>query len=239
MWAALFNFAGGGLVHMNLFEIGETSMAGPTLLEWIAGTILLSGTAAARPAATAVPIGTEYYATDTAARWKSDGSTWIANSGSAGAAVIAAASVTLTNAQVLALPSTPIQTLAAPGAGLIRIPILAVVNLNWTADYTNIDGACELFFDVAGPEPTNLPEMLETNGAISDLLAGGMNRIAWFGQKQRADANNTSAKSPLDTTAWTNAVTRISSWNNAAGDFTGGNAANTLKVTTLYYDLTP
>lgn len=85
-WAALFNPWGGGLVHMELYEGVAVIMAGQTFLEWFAATLLLSGTHANRPAATAVPIGAEYYETDTANRFKSNGTTWIADgqSGSGG-----------------------------------------------------------------------------------------------------------------------------------------------------------
>ena len=56
------------------------------------------------------------------------------------------ADIALTNAQIIALPTTPITVVAAPGANKILIPWTAFLHLTWVADYTNIDASSQLQF---------------------------------------------------------------------------------------------
>lgn len=75
---------------MELFAFVGEIMAGQTLLEWIATQLLQRGTHAARPAATSVPEGTEYYETDIGARFKAVAGAWVddGTSGSGGGGVV-------------------------------------------------------------------------------------------------------------------------------------------------------
>lgn len=75
-WGRLFNFAGGGLVHMELFPFEEIMAQGPTWLELIAANLLQWGLNSAKPTATDVANGTYYYATDTAKLWQSRSGSW-------------------------------------------------------------------------------------------------------------------------------------------------------------------
>jgi len=84
-FAELLNKYGGGLIHMEIFVVKGFFMPGSTLLELIATNILLRGTHALRPPVGDVPIGTEYYSSDTLKRWKSDGTTWLADGEPGGA----------------------------------------------------------------------------------------------------------------------------------------------------------
>jgi len=80
LWGKLFNFAGDGIVHLELFEEFLSLMAGPTQLELVAAYLLLRGTHAARPSVTTLPEGAEYYETDTGSRFKAVAGAWVADS---------------------------------------------------------------------------------------------------------------------------------------------------------------
>lgn len=82
-WGNLFNFAGGGLIHIELFSFTLIMAQGPTWLELIAENLLQYGTAAARPAANTVPDGAYYYSTDTNVLSQSRSGSWSALSPSA------------------------------------------------------------------------------------------------------------------------------------------------------------
>lgn len=224
-WAALFNFAGGGLIHVNTFLEAVGFMPGPTFLEWIAASIILRGTNANRPDVADVPIGTEYYATDTALRWKSDGATWL-NDGAASAGLIEQVTVTLTNAQIKALPTTAVEILAAPAAGTTVVAIAARYYFNWTADYTNIDGLASIRIADTSDSQIYFDLLVESAlTQVSDLLAQGESTVV--------SLTPTEVTMMLKTEVDGQGII-LRADNNVSGDFTGGNAANTLKLTVFY-----
>lgn len=75
-WGALFNFAGAGIVHQELFDLLTIMAQGPTWLELIAEHLLQWGTIAARPTATEVPDNAYYFATDTSVLYQSRSGSW-------------------------------------------------------------------------------------------------------------------------------------------------------------------
>jgi hypothetical protein len=222
---------------MELFEVEVFLMAGPTLLDWIASTILLSGTFSARPSADAVPAGTEYYATDTTVRYKSDGSSWAVNSGSGSAGVVTLYTRTLTDAEIKALPSTPIAIAAAPGAGIARMPIYATLNLDWTANYTNIHGASQLIMRSLGDSNPLLAYLDETDqSGVTGLLAPGQDTLALMQPPGLALSTFILAQYGIDPNGILNTAINFTAVN-SAGDFTGGNAANTLRINLYCVDV--
>lgn len=76
-WGRLFNFAGGGLVHMELFELFAMSADNPTLFEAISKFLLPFGTHAARPAAADAPLNAFYCETDTEEIYQNQDGTWV------------------------------------------------------------------------------------------------------------------------------------------------------------------
>lgn len=138
---------------------------------------------------------------------------------SGGSSLVLSETVTLTDAQIKALPTTPIQIVAAPGAN----------------KYIKYAGAV-LVLDVTSGVYTNL------NTSAMNLLRTGQNPLTvdFSGAYLEDDSNvwvyqDTSVNNdgiPVVLSELENLAIEISSQN--TGNLTGGNAANTLKVTVYY-----
>lgn len=152
--------------------------------------------------------------------------------------------VTLTNAQIKALPTTPVTILAAPGAGFVIQPLLASLHAQTSAGaYTNLDPAGFLYFNrgsglvlVLSVVPN---DALIANGSatrLSDLLGSTTNRSAVLVPWQDTEGVDEWGPIPpiIDTASIANQPLQAQIDNAAAGVLTGGHAANTLKVT-IYY----
>jgi len=145
------------------------------------------------------------------------------------AAAIQSATVVLTDAETRALVSTGFAIL--PTAGANKMLQVISVNLNFarTADYTNIDAnaVLRLFYFNSGANATTA--LWESDGAVSSLLAGGANKIATLTPYGRN--TGTDWAGVVDTKAnFNNDPIWLFLQNGAAGDLTGGDAANTLTV---------
>lgn len=145
--------------------------------------------------------------------------------------------VTLTDAQIKALPTTPVQIVAAPGDGRVLIFHSAVLVSNWSDanKYTNIagSGVRELavyygaefenastknpsvlnafFFGV----PATMARLKPYSPSDTDLMVMSLVHV---------DAAESMYNQPFN----------LYCYNGASGNFTGGDAANTLKVTVFY-----
>lgn len=165
------------------------------------------------------------------------------SSGSTGYSAISHEEITLTNDQIKASPSTPIivvpatETLNYSGAPTqLLIPIVAIVQVAvHQADYTNIDGACAFGFSLGGGNDFVF-SMRSLAGSAADLLnsAGGIGvfSAATF-TGAAAELPNTALTEALDGVLLDNAIVFFST-NGGSGNFTGGHANNTLKLTVLY-----
>lgn len=156
----------------------------------------------------------------------------------------------LSDAQIKALPTTPIELVPAPAAGRMLVPFGAILIAHIQSAYTNIDNA-------SGSSPAGFPHLfIGTNdGAgmhltlvadavddgllgLSDLLATGGDRIAVVGM---------SAAVPWVSmprlTAHVHDLADVQEVNialgafNADGDFAGGHANNSLAVIPIYLDI--
>ena len=171
-----------------------------------------------------------------------------------GAVTIAAQSglllttVTFNNAAILTLPSNLPNLIAAPGAGLIIKPVMIVGILNATAGaYTNISSTgsfltcflntptlgtlgMDLFDDNTSNPP--LPSPITTFTAL--FGAAKHQRFTLIeGEYQDYSADYGIVNYPLDISSLVNQPLGLQV-SNAAGNFTGGNAANTLAFTILW-----
>jgi hypothetical protein len=167
------------------------------------------------------------------------------NTGWEEAGLIKKSTATLTDAQIKALPTTPITTLAAPGASLVNLPLWWTLKADFSAGaYTNINAAAYAAIEWAGI-PTQASGYI-ANDAGSDPVLAGMTtffgsatdwyhvlRPYQFQTEPSADewGHFTSflAIGNID-----NEVLRLTINNGGGGNLTGGNAANTLTVTTYY-----
>lgn len=162
-----------------------------------------------------------------------------------GVATIYIATVVLNDAQIKALPTTPVELVPTPGPGKFIMPLNAILTAHLVSDYTNIhatradirvwdggSGNMELCPALNAGEPDN-------KAHVTALLAPGVgpaDRQTWMGFYAFYSATD------LGTTTYTNAVPKANNEDKALllrlgndnGNLTGGNAANTLTVTVLY-----
>jgi len=140
------------------------------------------------------------------------------------------ASVTLTDAQIKTLPTLGFEVIAAQGSGKMIQIISANLSFNWTADY-NIDGdeVMNLLHWNSGANSSNT--LIESGSQVTALLAGGASKVATLSTYQ------------LSGGTFNGVVDTRTNYNNdpvylfitrGGGALTGGNAANTLKVTVYY-----
>lgn len=144
------------------------------------------------------------------------------------------ATVELTDAQIKTLPTAPVQIVAAPGSGKMIIPLYGITRFAWTADYTNIAAAAFMGFNTS----LLLTADQTANSGVSGVLAPGASDMAVFPPIHYAvDATpfHQGAGFGLGTFAdYDNLALNFYAFNDAGGNFTGGNAANALAVTVCY-----
>lgn len=162
--------------------------------------------------------------------------------GSASGASILFGQTTLTNAQILALPTTGVDLVATPGANRAILPIWGLLNMDASAGaYANINADGFLFLQTSGnnlmsnyvanvtaPSRTYLSTLLGATRFCVPLMA----YCDTLETDQWGNLANPFARANLE-----NRSLQIKADNGGSGDFTGGNAANTCVVTVLYIDL--
>lgn len=164
-----------------------------------------------------------------------------------GGSLLLSNTVTLNNSQILTLPTTPFVIVPAPGAGKANLIINALVISNLTIPYTNIDTdgnyigidygndifePTSLVVNDVGSGSSDLSALLDGTGAIFQLypIHPPTPLLTW--------TNRPVALGAIDNiTNIVNAPLYLFCYN-GSGDFTGGNIANTLKVTIFYVVVT-
>ncbi len=153
--------------------------------------------------------------------------------------------VTLTDAQIKALPTTPITLVAAPAGTEIIAPIMVSLRMNPAGGaYTNINtgatpGQSQWELTTNSQDFGNsiiYNSTAESNTMLSDMLATTTPKIMvttspWY--------NNESGfyglyGYPNLTSSFVGQALQIKAVNTTNGNYTGGNAANTCIVTVLY-----
>jgi len=156
------------------------------------------------------------------------------------------ATKTLTDAQVKALPTTAIQILAAQGANKRTIPVQIIAHVDATAGaYTNINAAAYLVVKIDTTEFSSYVgnDATLTHGSTINqftlLFGSATKRFAILTPWQWAiQENDWGLVSPAhDFTTEANKPLNISIINGGSGNLTGGNAANSMVVTTIYWVL--
>jgi hypothetical protein len=153
-----------------------------------------------------------------------------------GAAVVQLATATLTDAQIKALHTTPVQVLAAPGAGKYIAVIAALVACDTTAaSYTNVNSVQgELLLETVTSTRIGVLKVDEyadlfTWGGQLAYQLGPLTSLEWV---TGPPARMTQPPFSLDDNADTALQLNVN--NSSNGNFTGGNAANSLTLTLLY-----
>jgi len=136
------------------------------------------------------------------------------------ASVLIKEEITLTDAQIKALPTTGVELIAAPGANKIAWVIAAYLRFESHGAYSNFDMSVHL--DVGCPSPAD--PMADVT--IGDLLLGSS-------VNKNSPMAMATGMGTVDADIVNKAV-QLYATNGSSGNFTGGNAANKLKVFLRY-----
>lgn len=164
-------------------------------------------------------------------------------------AQIFTATVTLTDAQVKALPTTPITVVAAPGANKMIQLVQATVIASVSTPYTNLDATfCGLYLALDGgayyssylaDDPSTTPALSQA----TDLVGTASSAVATLHMYREAVPvaggagyviEGTSAGFPALTDV-ANKALKVHFENNGSGNLTGGTGANTLRIVAHYF----
>lgn len=154
-------------------------------------------------------------------------------SGGAGASIIQVATVELTDEQIKAT-SVLYDIVDSPGVGKAAIPIMAFIRANIIDGYSGIDA--DAFIEFSPTVLSYLPnDEAESLTEVTAMLATSGERLWTVFPISNYFASWTSSFDNTTLDQRENLAIQLTINNEL--NFTGGNAANTLKVTVLYYVL--
>jgi hypothetical protein len=138
----------------------------------------------------------------------------------------------LTDAEIKALPTTPIVLVPAPGVGkAIHAPVVSgfgscILRFSRTADYTNLDTSAKPTFKIGVGD--NGDTEYGSNGDMALLITTG----GWV--LTNYDLFGLQSGPLLNLADWENQPLYFSLYNAALGNLTGGHVDNSLSVTVTY-----
>ncbi len=136
--------------------------------------------------------------------------------------------VTLTNAQIKALPTTPITIVASAGAGTILLPVGYKYQARFQTDYTNADIGAELQVRFAGDNGSQLgPGRFVAQGP-----QWSMGAVGFF--NQRSLRGQSAADFAFSLLGFDDTALTVAMANASLGNLTGGHSNNTLVVSIDY-----
>ena len=139
--------------------------------------------------------------------------------------------ITLTDAQIKALPTTAIEIIAAPDAGKVILPLYFFAHINAAVEYTNTDA------DTVGVIGWG-----DSSGTVMDALAYMRSNVfivsgetrSFGGLLGRVSTNAYDLLEAADSHQDISAKAIVITSYNGGGNLTGGDAANTLKISISY-----
>lgn len=151
----------------------------------------------------------------------------------AGYEFIRKATVTLTDAQILALPTTPIEIVPTPGADKNLMLIAAYIKTHIVVPYANLDTNPRYIqiFDNDG-DAMSIPTSYSDTYAL--LTTDNSRTILTPTTLWNKNIDGTNYNTPNSFHTFDNQPLLLTCVN-TDGDFTDGDPANTLKITVLYY----
>ena len=155
-----------------------------------------------------------------------------------GLALTRLASVTIAHAAILTLPTTPVQLVAAPGAGFLIWPQYTMLSSHIVSNYTKFGGS-DVRFNVGWSDGAGgVTPIAYCADASAKLLAPTATKtVAYIPPPtniSEIDALFANGLSYNATTLMQNKALLFNADNHSGGDFTGGNAANTLSIPLHY-----
>lgn len=156
----------------------------------------------------------------------------LAPTSSGASSAVLHATLTLTNAQILTLPTAAVEIVATPGSGNIVVPYLIAVSKTLAGAYTNVDSGANLAVAYGGTVSGGLTCLLVANSDSAIFTSASANKhwLAPIG----ANFSGFQQLAPPDNGDPRNTNLMVTATNASAGNFTGGNAANTMEIQVYY-----